>query len=315
MKINVLVTGCAGEIAISILDILEENFSQCAIFGCDIKPVSSCEHNFSETFQISPAKSASWKYEIAEIVERNEIDLIIPTVEHELFQLGEMFSKDGRIIIQPHEILKICLDKYNTYKFLVKKGIRVAQTALLKNALLTNEPMIVKPRSGRGSKGLKITKSKKDLELLKSQLQGTAWVCQELLLPENMELTCGLYRTYKEEIRSITLRRNLKNGMTHSGEVFEDKRVSLLLEDIAIALDLKGSINVQCILTKSGPCVFEINPRFSSTVRFRHLLGFQDLKWSMQEALGIELDTYEKPKPGIKFIREDKEMILKGEKW
>ena len=50
MKVNVLVW-CAGEIAISILDILEENL-KCDIC-CDINPVSSREDNFSETFQIS----------------------------------------------------------------------------------------------------------------------------------------------------------------------------------------------------------------------------------------------------------------------
>ena len=310
MNIKVLVTGCAGEIAISIAEILRENFSAYEVFGCDIQPRESFIRNFVETFLISPAGSTTWKQEILAIIEQNEIDLIIPTVERELIQLSEMFPEDDRIIIQPKEILQVCLDKYKTHNFLVNKGIRVAHTELLKNSVLTNDRKIVKPRSGRGSKGLKITNSKEDLEVLKTQLEGSAWVCQELLLPVNMELTCGLYRTRGEEVRSIILRRNLKNGMTHSGEVFEDKRVSMMLENIAIALDLKGCINVQCILTKTGPCVFEINPRFSSTVRFRHLLGFQDLKWSIQESLGIELEIYKKPVPGVKFVREGKEVIL-----
>ena len=236
--------------------------------------------------------------------------MIIPTVERELIDLSEMFVQDDCIIIQPKRILQICLDKYETHNFLAKNGISVAHTELLKNVSLTHERKIVKPRSGRGSKGLNITNSKEELELLKKQLEGSKWVCQELLLPENMELTCGLYRTRGKEIRSVILRRNLKNGMTHSGEVFEDKRVNIMLEDIALALDLKGSINVQCILTETGPRVFEINPRFSSTVRFRHLLGFQDLKWSIQESQGMELEVYKKPVPGVKFVREGKEVIL-----
>ena len=35
--------------------------------------------------------------------------------------------------------------------------------------------------------------------------------------------------------------------------------------------------------TKKGPMIFEINPRFSSTVYMRHKLGFTDVIWSLKE--------------------------------
>ena len=38
--------------------------------------------------------------------------------------------------------------------------------------------------------------------------------------------------------------------------------------------------------------VFEINPRFSSTVLFRHMMGYEDVIWSIQDKLGLELDSY-----------------------
>lgn len=50
-------------------------------------------------------------------------------------------------------------------------------------------------------------------------------------------------------------------------------------------------MNVQLRLTDHGPRVFEINPRFSSTVLMRHRLGFSDVLWAIDEAQGKTL-TY-----------------------
>ena len=50
MNGKVLITGCAGEIAISIADILRENFSTFEVFGCDIQPRGTLNHNYVETF-------------------------------------------------------------------------------------------------------------------------------------------------------------------------------------------------------------------------------------------------------------------------
>ncbi len=54
-------------------------------------------------------------------------------------------------------------------------------------------------------------------------------------------------------------------------------------------IDFFGPANFQLILTKKGPMIFEINPRFSSTVLMRNHLGFTDLLWSFQEKFGLKL--------------------------
>ncbi|VVH65373.1 hypothetical protein BSPLISOX_1590, partial [uncultured Gammaproteobacteria bacterium] len=42
----------------------------------------------------------------------------------------------------------------------------------------------------------------------------------------------------------------------------------------------------QLINTSKGACVFEINPRISSTVGMRNLIGFQDVIWLINEIDG-----------------------------
>jgi carbamoylphosphate synthase large subunit len=60
---------------------------------------------------------------------------------------------------------------------------------------------------------------------------------------------------------------------------------------IAEALDVHGSINVQSKLSAHGPMIFDINPRFSSTVLLRHQIGFHDVVWSIEEEMNQKPDV------------------------
>jgi carbamoyl-phosphate synthase large subunit len=56
--------------------------------------------------------------------------------------------------------------------------------------------------------------------------------------------------------------------------------------------------------------IFEINQRFSSTVLFRHLLGFEDLIWSIEDVLGQEINNYlDDNQIGRKFYKGFSEYI------
>ena len=64
---------------------------------------------------------------------------------------------------------------------------------------------------------------------------------QELILPEDQEYTCGLYRTAEGEIRTITFRRWLQDGLTYAAEVAEIPAIEKLLVKIAGAVGLVGA--------------------------------------------------------------------------
>ena len=57
--------------------------------------------------------------------------------------------------------------------------------------------------------------------------------------------------------------------------------------------------------------VFEINPRFSSTVGMRHKVGFSDLIWSIQETvLGESLPPCSNSWPLVKLGKRYQELLL-----
>jgi carbamoyl-phosphate synthase large subunit len=98
-------------------------------------------------------------------------------------------------------------------------------------------------------------------------------------------------------------------GFSGYGEVVIHAEIDKLLVSIANHLDLIGSINVQLRFNIKGPCVFEINPRFSSTVRFRDLMGFHDVIWSLEDLLEEEISSYSIVAAGKKFYKGFSEYI------
>lgn len=309
---RILITGCAGEIAIGICRILRDKGIADEIWGCDIKPVGGCEYYFDKSIKISRADSPAWFLELKEIISENNMDLIIPTVENELAELIKIDILPSGILMPDVHIIETCLDKYKTAKFLQNMNIDVADTELLVNAKFAQKALVIKPRSGRGSQGIHFAETKEKFDELKLSLQGDQWICQQLLEPKSEEYTCGVFRSNGGDIRTISLRRSLINGMTNSGTVVENMDVFAMLRKVAQALVLVGSINVQFILTKAGPKIFEINPRFSSTVRFRHILGFQDLVWSILDMHNIDIPLYNPPAVNTRFLRAYNEIVLRN---
>ena len=82
---------------------------------------------------------------------------------------------------------------------------------------------------------------------------------------------------------------------------------------IAEALNLFGAINIQLRMTPMGPRIFEINPRLSSTVLMRHLAGYTDVLWMLEEAAGRDFQP-ERLMLGTVLVRTQGAAILSSDK-
>jgi carbamoyl-phosphate synthase large subunit len=206
--------------------------------------------------------------------------LIIPTSEPELrFLLKEKMldNVDGIPLLMANEkALLVGFDKLNTARFLESAGLLYPWTKIVCRGQPDSLPCIIKSRVGAGGKDVSLVQSDM-VQLYSCTRPNDIW--QEYLQPDDQEFTCGVYRSSDEKIRSIIFKRKLNAGITVYGEVVENDQIEKLLAGVAKELNLIGSINVQLRFTERGPIIFEINPRFSSTVVFRHLVGFKDLIW------------------------------------
>jgi carbamoyl-phosphate synthase large subunit len=312
---KLLITGCGGDIAISIARILRMSGVVRAIFGCDIHADHPGGAFYDSCFLVPRCSDPTYWETVPELVLQNEIEAVIVTAESEIRHYhgkGGIPAIEGATVIMANrEALEIGLDKLETAEMLKECGLPFPWTVNAEAGDPLGFPCILKAREGWGSKAVYIVQ-RDTADLYSMKRAGHIW--QELLEPAEEEYTCGLYGTRSGEVRSIIFRRKLLGGLTASGEVVEDGDIRQLLECVACRLHLRGSINVQLRKTRRGPVVFEINPRFSSTVMFRHRLGFTDVLWSLQEARGQSPGAQDRPDAGVKFYRVGTEIIMPAKK-
>jgi carbamoyl-phosphate synthase large subunit len=306
---KILITGAGGDIAQAMTRTLRTHYSEVKIIGCDLNEQPFASLNFDSFYSSLQVNDPLYLSTIMEICTKEEIDLIIPVPELEI----EFFSRERlnlpiRVLIANRVAIDVGLDKLITSNFVHGLGdfAPLTSSEFLGSGL--NLPVLVKPRSGHGSKNVFICQTMVDVEY--HQRNPNPTIFQEILKPSDMEVTCGIYATKERRVFSIQLLRHLSGGRTSWARVIVNEQVTKLCEKIALGLNLQGAINVQLILTDSGPKVFEINPRYSSTVEMRHKLGFMDLVWGIEELLFQRPVVYVPCDPGTLVGRFDEVVVI-----
>lgn len=283
---TILITAIGGDIAQAVALILHRSGRPYRLLGTDLAAQHGGELFVDRVFGVPAASQADYTQCMLEIVARESVDVVIPLSEPELGAWAAAPElMDGAHWLMPNQrIVEFCLDKLETMYCLMDLGLPVPWTRTVDAGPPPALPCILKDRFGSGSKNVQRLNNDEDVRYFSTKYP--AAIYQELLLPEEQELTCAVYRSADARIAVLQMRRKLSGGLTGWFETVDEPEVATLCRSIAEGLDLQGSINVQLRLTPDGPRVFEINPRFSSTVLMRHLLGFSDLIWSLDELDG-----------------------------
>jgi carbamoyl-phosphate synthase large subunit len=287
---TVLITGVGGDIAQSIATIIAESRPEFRLIGADVSTRHAGYLLVDEVFIIPIATSEMYLDSIRTLIKEQSVDIVIPTNEQELSVFDPLINELGgdRCITAGIKVLNIGLDKLKTNNFIASLGIPVPWTVLAGKNKPLKFPCIFKARSGSGSKNIFKVGSQNEVSFLVAKYPHS--IFQELLEPEGQEVTCAVYRAQDGRVAVLQLLRQLTEGTTSWAKVIDNKEVLKMCRKIAKEIELQGSMNIQLMLTDSGPRIFEINPRFSSTVLMRHKLGFCDLLWSLDEARGSSVD-------------------------
>lgn len=305
---KVLVSGVAGDIGLGIARVLKEWHFFSGLYGIDIHS-DHPGHLLIDECAVAPRANEdyyiSW---LSEYIFENKIDVFIPTSEAEISKLAlaGMYKIAGAIIVRNCDFtIEKSLDKFECLSYLSSCGIPVPQHGLVGIDMPSSYPVIAKPRSGQGSKGIALIKNAEELA---SCQPGLVW--QSYLAPDDQEYTCAVYCSAGTDTHVLVMRRKLVGGLTGSGVVVECPDIEKYVRRIAENMELNGAINIQLRLAEEGPRLFEINPRLSSTVVFRDKMGFTDVRWWITDKLGLENPPYSAPKAGTRFYRGSQEYIF-----
>ena len=278
---TVLVTGIGGNVGQGVLRNIRDLNYTIYLIGTDIASFTAGNHLCDITYQVPYSYDASYITTIAEIVDKHNVDLILPTTDYEVYYLSLHKDKiKAEIAVSEPATAKIYLDKYLTYKHHDSLQIAFAKTWLPSEYKNEVSEIIVKPREGRGSRGIEINPK-----------NPTAFSDDYLIQPlhKGKEITTAFYVKKDGTLHGLfTMERELTNGATSKSKTCKEYDVALetiILKMIANS-KLRGSINLQSIVEEDGTIIpFEVNCRISGTNSIRHNLGFQDVKYTLQEYL------------------------------
>ncbi|MCL1899673.1 MAG: ATP-grasp domain-containing protein [Promicromonosporaceae bacterium] len=323
--ISVLVTGGGGDIGRGLAKILRDLPYIRAVYGADLNPQFPHEvlyDGFAHGVACDNPVYLTW---LADTAARFRVDLVIPMAEPEIrffaergmTQVPPMGSEtppeaEGTagvpLLLPSSEVMRIGFSKLATAEWLAGRGLPFPWTVRADEAAPQELPCIMKSDHGSGSKALHLVTRDNLAELSR---HAAGMIYQELLLPDESEHTCGVFRSRAGQTQTVTFRRVLAGGRTGFGQVVSVPAIDNLLAEFARDIGLVGSVNVQLRLTDRGPVIFEINPRFSSTVVFRHLLGFRDVDWAIRDHFGaLEAPTFDvQAVCGKRIFRADAEII------
>ena len=309
MQLKILITGCHGDLAFSIAQIIKKNFKSSTLIGTDMEKNGMGNLIFDQIYKVPPTSNKNYLKIITQL--SKSVNLLIPSSEKEIVFFSKNEKKfKSKILINDKKIINLFSNKLKTQKFLKKnfKNFSLnfsSQLSEIKKSKISL-PFFLKKKSGSGNQNYRVIKNKSDLKELKLYKQNE-WVIEELLNKNSDEYTCAIIRI-KDLKKIIIFNRKLhKLGHTMFADQFEDKAIETGLLAIADKINLNGVINIQFKIQNNQIKIFDINPRISSTVKMRDLLGFKDCLWWIKEKLKItnkEKIKIKKNKSLVKFFQE-----------
>jgi len=135
---NILVTGCGGDIGQSIGKILKEITFIKKVVGCDISNKTPSKFIYDVFLPSLPCNDESYLIDLISKIIDYRIDLIIPASEQEIrfFEVNNICSVNSiKLLLANKKAMFIGFDKYKTIEMLKTRNMPFPKTFLIEDAL------------------------------------------------------------------------------------------------------------------------------------------------------------------------------------
>ena len=290
-SLNVLITAASRRVPLirAFQDALKSSRICGRVIVTDVNPLSPAVHTAERWYHVPLATAPDYLDAIHGICEREQIGLIVPTIDDELEVFGAAapaFESRGiKIAVSPESTSRICNDKLLTCHHLRARGICAAETYLPKDLPKGRQyPLFIKPRWGRGGVGAYAIHAAKDLAFFVDYVENP--IVQEYL--DGPEFTIDVLCDFRHRPISIVPRERVvvRAGVIDRGRTVHNRKLIALAKSVTEALPFSGAVNIQCRLVGGEPVVFEINPRFSGGIPLTIAAGADFPRYLVDLALG-----------------------------
>lgn len=336
-RITILITGAGAPGIAGTLYSLKNNYDNRKIktIGVDIKKEVVGKYLCDKFYQTPKPTDKNFIKKLKEICKKENVDVILPQVDAELFILSENkkeFEKiETKIAISSLEAIKRTNNKYNLVKLCKDLGVPYPESYLVSNFKELEKKaysmdyhkkrICIKPPVSSGMRGFRIlcksdkrTKRRRfyeekpagiyiDLEELHSIL-GERF--PELMITEYLpgkEYSVDCFRNKEKCIVIPRTRDLIRTGITFNGTIEKNEKIIEYCNKIAEKLKMEYCFGFQFKLDSEGtPKIIESNPRIQGTMVMSTFAGANIIYSSVKEALGEKIPDFN-IKWGLKFMR------------
>ena len=230
----------------------------------------------------------------------NSINMIIPLFDIDAEKIAkhrDTFEKSGiKAIVSNYDKVKICNDKWLTYRFLSENSIPCPKTFIDQNTLfnaidsgLISFPIVIKPRWGMGSIGIYFASNRMELSVLAERVKKEAIESYIRYFDEMDADQSVLYQEFIEgqeygiDVMNDTegnhlmtvpkLKMQMRAGETDSAIVINDAKLKELGNRLSRIMYNRGNLDVDVVVRDNKAYVIEMNARFGGGYPFSHKAG------------------------------------------
>jgi len=262
------------------------------LFASDASPFASGLVPAHEKVDLPRFDAPDFWSAASALLAQKAIDAVIPVRDAELAGWAEAFEAGRiktRVFASPSSTLLTCYDKWELIKLATRFNIPCPRTipALPGSAPPEEDfyPVVVKPRSGAGARGVAIAHSRPMLEALLLEAEGEVLIQR---LVEGVEFTVDCYATAEGALKAAVVRKRVAvvGGQSDVGQTVYDEELTSLCRRLASQLKFRGPINIQFIRGREGPQLIDVNPRFAGAVAISRAAGANLAEWTVADLYG-----------------------------
>jgi len=258
---------------------------------------------------------ANYIDEIINVCKRENIKLVVPTIDTDLLLLSEererVESESGAVVlISNTEVVSICRDKINTQKFLEQNGFKIPK--MYSEQELDSEnlqfPLFIKPKSGSSSINTFKVNNFEELTTYRSLIKEP--IVQDFM--EGREFTVDVFLDFDGNLITVVprLRMATRSGEISKGKIIKDNEIIEDIKRLVEVLKPIGHITVQLMKTNKGVEYIEINPRFGGGAPMSIQSGADSCENLYRLLMGEKLEYNETYRDNIMFFRFDNSICV-----
>jgi len=294
------------------------------VFAVDCSHTAPTFHLADAAWKVPPCTSPDFVPAMLELCAREQIGLVVPTIDTELpayaRHRADFAAIGATAAVSGPETVSIAADKLSTHRWLTDNGFPTVRQALPQEVMANPEPwsfpLIAKPRGGSAGMGVIRVKTMAALEVAAGESDDL--VVQEIA--PGCEHTVNVYVDGSGRCRCAVPHRRLevRHGEVSKAVTVKHQGLMKLAKRLVEALpEAYGALNIQCFVRDGDVRIIEINPRFGGGYPLAQAAGADFPRWLLQETAGLPLDPPEVDsdqwQDNLAMLRYDEAVFVRGE--